>query len=177
MDISIPVQKQGYDVRVNVVDKDGKAVENAVITLTNSDGTELTPVNGLYKDSLYDTYRYYVKAEGYVNNAGSFSLSASSAAQVKDGVLTITVVLKKAMEDAWDGTTVTEPKLEDGVYQISTGAELAWFAKTVNDGTINIKGKLTRDIELAGFPWTPIGNTSKGFTGELDGAGFAVRNL
>ena len=102
MDISIPVQKQGYDVRVNVVDKDGKAVENAVITLTNSDGTELTPVNGLYKDSLYDAYRYYVKAEGYVNNAGSFSLSASSAAQVKDGVLTITVVLKKAMEDAWD---------------------------------------------------------------------------
>ena len=177
MDISIPVQKQGYDVRVNVVDKDGKAVENATITLTNSDGTDLTPVNGLYKDSPYDTYRYYVKAEGYVNNAGSFSLSAGSAAQVKDGVLTITVVLKKTMEGAWDGMTVTEPKLENGVYQISTGAELAWFAKTVNDGTINIKGKLTRDIELAGFPWTPIGNTSKGFTGELDGAGFAVRNL
>lgn len=177
MDISIPVQKQGYDVRVNVVDKDGKAVENAVITLTNSDGTDLTPVNGLYKDSPYDTYRYYVQAEGYVNNAGSFSLSAGSAAQVKDGVLTITVVLKKALEGAWDGTTVTEPKQVDGVYQIGTGAELAWFAKTVNDGTNNIKGKLTRDIELAGCPWTPIGNTSKGFTGELDGAGFAVRNL
>lgn len=177
MDISIPVQKQGYDVRVNVVDKDGKAVENATITLTNSDGTDLTPVNGLYKDSPYDTYRYYVKAEGYVNNAGSFSLSASSAAQVKNGVLTITIVLKKAMEGAWDGTTVTEPKLENGVYQISTGAELAWFAKTVNGRTNNIKGKLTKDIELAGFPWTPIGNTSKGFAGELDGAGFAVRNL
>lgn len=177
MDISIPVQKQGYDVRVNVVDKDGKAVENAVITLTNSDGTELTPVNGLYKDSPYDTYRYYVKAEGYVNNAGSFSLSAGSAAQVKDGVLTITVVLKKTMEGAWDGTTVTKPKLEEGVYQISTGAELAWFAQTVNGGTNNIKGKLTKDIDLAGFPWTPIGNTSKGFAGELDGAGFAVRNL
>ena len=177
MDISIPVQKQGYDVRVNVVDKDGKAVENATITLTNSDGTELTPVNGLYKDSPYDTYRYYVKAEGYVNNAGSFSLSASSAAQVKNGVLTITIVLKKTMEGAWDGTTVTEPKLENGVYQISTGAELAWFAKTVNGRTNNIKGKLTKDIELAGFPWTPIGNTSKGFAGELDGAGFAVRNL
>ena len=177
MDISIPVQKQGYDVRVNVVDKDGKAVENATITLTNSDGTDLTPVNGLYKDLAYDTYRYYVKAEGYVNSAGSFSLSAGSAAQVKDGVLTITVVLKKTMEGAWDGTTVTEPKLENGVYQISTGAELAWFAQTVNAGTNNIKGKLTKDIDLAGFPWTPIGNTSKGFAGELDGAGFAVQNL
>lgn len=177
MDISIPVQKQGYDVRVNVVDKDGKAVENATITMTNSDGTDLTPVNGLYKDLAYDTYRYYVKAEGYVNSAGSFSLSAGSAAQVKDGVLTITIVLKKIMEGAWDGMTVTEPKLENGVYQISTGAELAWFAQTVNGGPNNIKGKLTRDIELAGFPWTPIGNTSKGFAGELDGAGFAVRNL
>ncbi len=177
MDISIPVQKQGYDVRVNVVDKDGKVIENAVITLTNSDGTDLTPVNGLYKDSPYDTYRYYVQAESYVNNAGSFSLSGGSAAQVKDGVLTITVVLKKALEGAWDGTTATEPKQVGGVYQIGTGAELAWFAKTVNDGTNNIKGKLTKDIELAGCPWTPIGNTSKGFAGELDGAGFAVRNL
>lgn len=39
------------------------------------------------------------------------------------------------------------------------------------------QGQLTKDIDLAGFPWTPIGNTSKGFAGELDGAGFAVRNL
>lgn len=178
MDISVPVQKQQvYDVRISAMDTDGKAIENATITLTNSDGTELTPVNGLYKDSPYDTYRYYVQAESYVNNAGSFSLSAGSAAQVKDGVLTITVVLKKALEGAWDGTTATEPKQVGGVYQIGTGAELAWFAKTVNDGTNNIKGKLTKDIELAGCPWTPIGNTSKGFTGELDGAGFAVRNL
>lgn len=178
MDISVPVQKQQvYDVRVSAVDKDGKAIKNAAVTLTNSENTELAPVNGLYKDLAYETYRYYVKAEGYVSGSGSFSLSAGSAAQVKDGVLTITAVLKKAMEGAWDGTTVTEPKQADGVYQISTGAELAWFAQTVNAGTNNIKGRLTKDIELAGCPWTPIGNTSKGFTGELDGAGFAVRNL
>ena len=178
MDISVPVQKQQvYDVRVSAVDKDGKAIKNAAVTLTNSENTELTPVDGLYKDLAYETYRYYVKAEGYVGGSGSFSLSGGSAAQVKDGVLTITVVLKKALEGAWDGTTATEPKQVGGVYQIGTGAELAWFAKTVNDGTNNIKGKLTKDIELAGCPWTPIGNTSKGFTGELDGAGFAVRNL
>ena len=178
MDISVPVQKQQvYDVRISAMDTDGKAIENMAVTMTNSESTELIPVNGLYKDLAYGTYHYYVKAEGYVGGSGSFSLSGGSAAQVKDGVLTITVVLKKTMEGAWDGTTVTEPKLENGVYQISTGAELAWFAKTVNDGTNNIKGKLTKDIELAGFPWTPIGNTSKGFAGELDGAGFAVRNL
>ena len=178
MDISVPVQKQQvYDVRISAMDTDGKAIENMAVTMTNSESTELIPVNGLYKDLAYGTYHYYVKAEGYVGGSGSFSLSGGSAAQVKDGVLTITVVLKKAMEGAWDGTTATEPKQVGGVYQIGTGAELAWFAKTVNDGTNNIKGKLTKDIELAGCPWTPIGNTSKGFTGELDGAGFAVRNL
>ena len=178
MDISVPVQKQQvYDVRISAMDTDGKAIENMAVTMTNSESTELIPVNGLYKDLAYGTYHYYVKAEGYVGGSGSFSLSGGSAAQVKDGVLTITVVLKKALEGAWDGTTATEPKQVGGVYQIGTGAELAWFAKTVNDGTNNIKGKLTKDIELAGCPWTPIGNTSKGFTGELDGAGFAVRNL
>ena len=178
MDISVPVQKQQvYDVRISAMDTDGKAIENMAVTMTNSESTELIPVNGLYKDLAYGTYHYYVKAEGYVGGSGSFSLSGGSAAQVKDGVLTITVVLKKALEGAWDGTTATEPNQVGGVYQIGTGAELAWFAKTVNDGTNNIKGKLTKDIELAGCPWTPIGNTSKGFTGELDGAGFAVRNL
>lgn len=178
MDISVPVQKQQvYDVRISAMDTDGKAIENMAVTMTNSESTELIPVNGLYKDLAYGTYHYYVKAEGYVGGSGSFSLSGGSAAQVKDGVLTITVVLKKALEGAWDGTTATEPKQVGGVYQIGTGAELAWFAQTVNDGTNNIKGKLTKDIELAGCPWTPIGNTSKGFTGELDGAGFAVRNL
>ena len=41
-------------------------------------------MNGLYKDSPYDTYRYYVKAEGYVNNAGSFSLSAKQRGTGKE---------------------------------------------------------------------------------------------
>ncbi|MBQ2306600.1 MAG: hypothetical protein II184_03705, partial [Clostridia bacterium] len=34
-----------------------------------------------------------------------------------------------ASGDVWDGTTLTEPALVDGVYQIGTGAELAWFAQ------------------------------------------------
>ena len=179
MDISVPVQKLTYDVRVNVVDKDGKAVENAVITLTNSDGTELTAENGIYKDLPYDTYHYYVRAAGYICASGSFTLKTSSADQVKDGVLTLALPLAKAGEGAWDGKETKEPaKDESGVYQIGTGAELAWFAQTVNGSTKNnIKGLLTGDIELAGYLWTPIGDTTKGFAGELSGNGHTVRNL
>lgn len=37
--------------------------------------------------------------------------------------------------DAWDGVTKTEPKAdENGVYQITSGDELAWFADQVNQG-------------------------------------------
>ena len=33
---------------------------------------------------------------------------------------------------AWDGSTLSEPVKTDGVYQIGSGAELAWFADYVN---------------------------------------------
>ena len=179
MDISVPVQKLTYDVRICAEDQDGNAIDGAVVTLTNSDGTKFTAENGIYKDLPYDTYHYYVQAAGYICASGSFTLKTSSADQVKDGVLTIALPLAKAGEGAWDGKETKEPaKDESGVYQIGTGAELAWFAQTVNGGTQNnIKGLLTGDIELAGYLWTPIGDTTKGFAGELSGNGHTVRNL
>ena len=179
MDISVPVQKLTYDVRVCAEDQDGNAIDGAAATLTNSDGMEFTAENGIYKDLPYDTYHYYVRAAGYICASGSFTLKTSSANQVKDGVLTIALPLAKADEGAWDGKETKEPaKDEGGVYQIGTGAELAWFAQTVNGGTKNnIKGLLTGDIELAGYLWTPIGDTTKGFAGELSGNGHTVRNL
>ena len=179
MDISIPVQKLTYDVRICAEDQDGNAIDDAVVTLTNTDGTKFTPENGIYKDLPYDTYHYYVQAAGYICASGSFILKTSSADQVKDGVLTIALPLAKAGEGTWDGKETKElAKDESGVYQIGTGAELAWFAQTVNGGTKNnIKGLLTGDIELAGYLWTPIGDTTKGFAGELRGNGHTVRNL
>ena len=179
MDISVPVQKLTYDVRVCAEDQDGNAIDGAAATLINSDGMEFTAENGIYKDLPYDTYHYYVRAAGYICASGSFTLKTSSADQVKDGVLTIALPLAKAGEGAWDGKETKEPaKDESGVYQIGTGAELAWFAQTVNGGTQNnIKGLLTGDIELAGYLWTPIGDTTKGFAGELRGNGHTVRNL
>ena len=109
--------------------------------------------------------------DGYVVTRGSFSLGSADAANVKDGVLTVkTAVLPKVGENAWDGKTKTEPKKDgNGVYLIGTAAELAWFAAT--DGKSS--AKLTADIELAGYDWTPL----KKFYGTFDGQGHVIRNL
>ena len=72
--------------------------------------------------------------------------------------------------DPWDGTTKTEPQKDDnGVYLIGTAAELAWFAATDGSGS----AKLTADIELASYDWTPL----RKFYGTLDGQGHVIRNL
>ncbi|MFR2947202.1 MAG: hypothetical protein ACLTL5_09675 [Oscillospiraceae bacterium] len=95
MDISIPVQKLTYDVRICAEDQDGNAIDGAAATLTNSDGMEFTAENGIYKDLPYDTYHYYVRAAGYICASGSFTLKTSSADQVKDGVLTLRCLLQR----------------------------------------------------------------------------------
>ena len=70
-------------------------------------------------------------------------------------------------------------KEADGVYQISCGAELAWFAEQVNGGKSPLNAVLTRDIDLGGEPWTPIGKKDYGkeFKGTLDGKGHKIKNL
>ena len=78
----------------------------------------------------------------------------------------------------WDGTTVTEPAQVDGVYQIGTAEELAWFAAKVNDGTAAAaKAVLTADIDLNNKEWTPIGNDDNPYEGTFDGADHRISNL
>ena len=71
-------------------------------------------------------------------------------------------------QDKWDGTTVAEPtKDEQGYYQISTGAELAYFQNQSMQ-----KAKLMCDIDLGEHPFTPISNVV-----EFDGCGHTIRGL
>lgn len=77
---------------------------------------------------------------------------------------------------------IKEPTEVEGVYQISTAEELAWFAADVNSGNGKINAVLLNDIDLAGKMWVPIG---EGFTGEatycfqgiFDGAGHTIKNM
>ena len=146
-------------------------VEDADLKIMFKD-KELTPgENGEYSGT-YGTYTVIASKEGYRYYHKSFTIGDDA-----EGVQTFDVEMAE-LDGAWDGKTLTEPATEDGVYLISNGSELAWFAKHVNDGATTSEARLTQDIELGGFAWTPIGNTSsKTFSGKFDGKGYKVNDL
>ncbi len=67
------------------------------------------------------------------------------------------------------------------IYLISTPEELAWLATNVNNGlfsTLNCEFMLTRDIDLGGKYWTPIGNSSlNSFRGIFNFNGHVITGL
>lgn len=180
-DVEIPVtRKVWYNVELNITDEAGK-VDGATVVLKGSDGTVIKPQeDGTYKLG-YGSYTYSVVKDDYVCHNGSFKLGSADASSVQDSKLTKSVKLVKAAEGAWDGKTATEPaKDSNGVYQISNGAELAWFAQQINKGgNAKISAVLTKDIDLAAYNWTPIGinSTGKRFAGSFDGQEHKIMNL
>lgn len=178
-DIAVEVeQRVYYDLKIAVSDGEN-AVADYTFTLTDPDGNVLTAdENGVYQDLSYGLYTYTLVKVGYVCQNGSLRLGSVDAGDVVDGILTKTITIVKAAENAWDGTTVTEPAAdENGIYKIGTGAELAWFAQTVNAGTTGISGVLTADIDLANYNWTPIGNSTNNFAGSFDGNNHKIYNM
>lgn len=87
----------------------------------------------------------------------------------------------------WNGEPAAEaPAVSEsgGIswYQIEDAADLAWFAKEINDGTTGAAGsdanaQLTSDIDLNGQNWTAIGTDVNPFKGKFDGKGHSISNL
>ena len=147
---------------------------DATVTVTHPVGGTIKPeADGGYKLYLGETYAYTVTKAEYITVSGSFTATKND---------TITVTLTYAGE-GWDGTTKTEPKTENGVYQIGTAAELAWFADAVQNGQTAISAKLTANINLNGKAWTAFGKYDyklegkSGFAGTLDGDRHIVSGL
>ena len=141
---------------------------DASVTLTHPVGGPIAAdENGAYIVYLGETYAYTVAKADYITVSGSFTAAKND---------TIKVTLTYAGE-GWDGTTKTEPKTENGVYQIGTAAELAWFADAVQNGQTAISAKLTANINLNGKAWTAIGTSSNKFAGTLDGDNYTVSGL
>ena len=163
-------RKVTYETALVAKDASGNAIDGVTVTLTGPDGKTVTAgANGHY-DLGYGAYTYKLVKSGYVVRHGSFTLGSADESKVVGGILTIADTMELAGTNAWDGTTQTEPAKDDnGVYQIGTAAELAWFAKS--DG--NSSAALTADIELAGYDWTPMNK----LYGTFDGNGHTVKNL
>ena len=149
--------------------------ENAKVTVTHPVGGTIKPeADGGYKLYLGETYAYTVTKADYVPVHGSIT-----AAEDKTLSFTLTYA-----GEGWDGTAKTAPTQDkNGVYQIGTAAELAWFADAVNGGRKAINGKLTANINLNGKAWTAFGKYDyklegkSGFAGTLDGDRHIVSGL
>ena len=163
-------RKVFFNVALRISDDAGSVLDGVAVTITDSSGKDMEPgADGRFQLG-YGTYLYTLRKDGYAVERGSFSLGSADADKVQDGVLTIMASMQTVGADPWDGTTKTEPQKDDnGVYLIGTAAELAWFAAT--DGKSS--AKLTADIELAGYDWTPL----KKLYGTFDGQGHVIRNL
>ena len=168
-EITIPVQKVDFLTgKLVFQDQNGTSIDrkDLTITLTDADGNVLTvEEDGTFK-AYAGEYSYIVTGSGVEYKTGSVTLTDKG-----DNIFI--VKLQTTSDSAWDGTTKTEPqKDESGVYQIATGAELAWFVN--QSKTADVSGKLTANIDLGKYPWLDIDSSKKV---ELDGDGKTISGL
>lgn len=92
-------------------------------------------------------------------------------------------VSARAETDVWDGTIASGfaggTGEENDPYQISTAAQLAYFAKTVNEGQPynGLYIVLKNDLNLNNKEWIPIGTDRNPFRGNFDGGDHTVTGM
>ena len=144
---------------------------SAEVSLTFNGENLKANENGVYAGT-FGTYSVVANAEGHKCFRRSYTIGDESDDNV------VFPVEMQLLGNAWDGKTKTEPQTdEEGVYKISNGAELAWFADKVNSDGGSLNACLTADIELGNFIWTPIGNSSKKYSGKFDGDGHSISEI
>ena len=153
---------------LSFVGSDGKAIARTKLTVTLKDaaGNVVNVAdNGSFK-CYAGEYFYTISGQGVEYTTGSITVT-------EDGTKQFSVTLTVTSDSAWDGSSKTEPKKsEGGVYQIATGAELAWFVE--QSKAADVSGVLTADIELGKYAWLNIDSSRKV---ELDGAGHEITGL
>ena len=166
----------------------------------NNEGTRLNEFTGTLEAKKTSEDVYYIK--------GVMKTSAGNDYQglTLDGITITVYATQLASEfdsfnntydenaeypiDTWDGTSATAAELAaatdntNKVVTVDSGKLLAALAQSVNDsndskdyGDYTIK--LTKNLDLNGIEWTPIGTkgTSNVFKGTFDGNGATISNL
>ena len=167
-EVRIPITETKYFV-INLQSD----VDSIQYTITHEADTLRPNAEGIYT-ATYGTYLVKAFKPGY--RCFRTELTITDGAE---GEQTCIIEMVKAADNAWDGTTLTEPRCEDNVYQISNGAELAWFAAKVNGGDYKLSAKLVSDIDLCGHDWTPIGGSKSNtaYQGTFAGDGHTIDGL
>lgn len=168
-EITIPVVKLDFLTgKLIFQDQNGTSIDrkNLTVTLADSAGNGIAVAeDGTFK-AYAEEYFYTVSGAGVEYATGSVTMK-------EEGSNEFTITLQATAAGAWDGKTQTEPQTdENGVYQIGTGAELAWFVAKSKDA--DVSGVLTADINLGKYAWL---NSSSSKKVVLDGADFEITGL
>lgn len=168
-EITIPVVKLDFLTgKLIFRDQNGTSIDrkNLTVTLADSAGNGIAVAEDGTFQSYAEEYFYTVSGAGVEYATGSVTMK-------EEGPNEFIITLQATAAGAWDGKTQTEPQTdENGVYQIGTGAELAWFVAKSKDA--DVTGVLTANINLGKYAWLNI-SSSKKVT--LDGAGFEITGL
>lgn len=168
-EITIPVVKLDFLTgKLIFRDQNGTSIDrkNLTVTLADSAGNGIAVAEDGTFQSYAEEYFYTVSGAGVEYATGSVTMK-------EEGPNEFIITLQATATGAWDGKTQTEPQTdENGVYQIGTGAELAWFVAKSKDA--DVTGVLTANINLGKYAWLNISSNKKV---TLDGAGFEITGL
>ena len=168
-EITIPVVKLDFLTgKLSFQDQNGTAIDRKDLTVTLADSAG----NGIAV-AEDGTFKAYAEEYFYTVSGAGVEYASGSVTMTEEGSNEFTITLQATAAGAWDGKTQTEPQTdENGVYQIGTGAELAWFVAKSKDA--DVSGVLTADINLGKYAWLNISSSKKVV---LDGASFEITGL
>lgn len=168
-EITIPVVKLDFLTgKLSFQDQNGTAIDRKDLTVTLADSAG----NGIAV-AEDGTFKAYAEEYFYTVSGAGVEYATGSVTMKEEGSNEFTITLQATAAGAWDGKTQAEPQTdENGVYQISTGAELAWFVAKSKDA--DVSGVLTADINLGKYAWL---NSSSSKKVVLDGADFEITGL
>lgn len=168
-EITIPVVKLDFLTgKLIFQDQNGTSIDrkNLTVTLADSAGNGIAVAED-------GTFKAYAEEYFYTVSGAGVEYASGSVTMTEEGSNEFTITLQATAAGAWDGKTQTEPQTdENGVYQIGTGAELAWFVAKSKDA--DVSGVLTADINLGKYAWLNISSSKKVV---LDGADFEITGL
>lgn len=168
-EITIPVVKLDFLTgKLSFQDQNGTSIDrkNLTVTLADSAGNGIAVAED-------GTFKAYAEEYFYTVSGAGVEYASGSVTMTEEGPNEFTITLQATAAGAWDGKTQTEPQTdENGVYQIGTGAELAWFVAKSKDA--DVSGVLTADINLGKYAWLNISSSKKVV---LDGASFEINGL
>lgn len=168
-EITIPVVKLDFLTgKLIFQDQNGTSIDRKDLTVTLADSAG----NGIAV-AEDGTFKAYAEEYFYTVSGAGVEYATGSVTMKKEDPNEFIITLQATAAGAWDGKTQAEPQTdENGVYQIGTGAELAWFVAKSKDA--DVTGVLTANINLGKYAWLNI-SSSKKVT--LDGAGFEITGL